>query len=360
MKKKMLIWLLGVMVFWAISNTVAFAQVGGTCGETLIWSLDSGTLIISGEGDMEDYFYTGGPWGKYSNAISRVVIDGGVTSIGNYAFYDCENITDITIPEGLIRIGTCAFGNCRNLTDVVIPSSVTCMESGAFMDCISLTKIEIPSGINTISDGILMGCSGLKNIKSPDSVKRVEEFAFCGCYGLTDMLIPSGVTEIEKGMFQFCEGLVSIAIHENIKSIGERAFSGCVSLKDVYYKDFEEQWEQMKISSDNDELLNAKIQYGSIGEMVDIQVEKKDGSITVFVSTQGLPDGSVIKFAGYNYAGVLSQMSLAEVVDHTARGTLGNDMLYKVKAFFWEDDNIKPICAAKEDVINLEETETEM
>ena len=97
--------------------------------------------------------------GKYASADKRcLVIDGvlhsfapaglteytipnGVTSIGNYAFYDCSSLTSVTIPDGVTSIGECAFIECSSLTSVTIPDSVTSIGAAAFCNCSSLTEV---------------------------------------------------------------------------------------------------------------------------------------------------------------------------------------------------------------------------
>ena len=67
---------------------------------------------------MSDYTYASAPWYSYRSQITSVVIEDGVTSIGNYAFYNCSSLTEITIPDGVTSIGDYAFSYCRSLTDV--------------------------------------------------------------------------------------------------------------------------------------------------------------------------------------------------------------------------------------------------
>ena len=69
-----------------------------------------------------------------------MIIGNGVTSIGEYAFYNCTSLTSITIPEGVASIGEKAFYNCTSLTSIEIPSSVTSIEDRAFFKCTSLTR----------------------------------------------------------------------------------------------------------------------------------------------------------------------------------------------------------------------------
>ena len=101
----------------------ANAASSGTCGDNLTWTLDdSGTLTISGTGDMYDYTWsTPSPWYSSRSSIKTVIIENGVTSIGYRAFYDCSSLTSITIPDSVTSIGDWAFEDCSNLTSITIP-----------------------------------------------------------------------------------------------------------------------------------------------------------------------------------------------------------------------------------------------
>lgn len=82
------------------------APTSGTCGENLKWELDNGTLTIDGTGEMYDYYFSGyALWHNDINNIKKVVIKQGVTSIGDGAFYECNNLTSITIPSSVTSIG---------------------------------------------------------------------------------------------------------------------------------------------------------------------------------------------------------------------------------------------------------------
>lgn len=115
------------------------------------WTLsDDGTLTISGTGDMPDYGDVGpykartfkiAPWFSQKNKIKKVVIEDGVTSIGNEAFYECDSITSITIPNSVTSIGEAAFDDCSSLTSITIPDSVTSIGDYAFYGCGDLTSI---------------------------------------------------------------------------------------------------------------------------------------------------------------------------------------------------------------------------
>ena len=164
----------------------------GTTGD-LNWTLSTdGTLTISGKGEMPDY---DNPWLEYRSSITAVVIESGVTSIGNNAFSSCIGLTEITIPNSVKYIGDYAFANCFGLTSVTIQSSVTSIKVGTFYYCISLTSVTIPNSVTSIEIYAFFHCISLTSITIPDSVTRIGMSAFGGCSGLTEVINESAVPQ---------------------------------------------------------------------------------------------------------------------------------------------------------------------
>lgn len=219
------------------------APTSGACGENAAWRLEDDTLIISGTGWMSDdddvtALYPQYPWSPLQEKIKHIEIESGITSIGDYAFYDCINLIDINIPNGVTRIGDYAFQNCYNLTGVRIPDSVISIGEGAFVSCSSLFSIIIP-----------------------DNVIGIGEDAFYECNSLTSISIPDGVSSIRYETFYFCGSLTSISIPSSVTSIEEGAFRACARLSDVYYAGDEASWENLEIENYNDQLTDATIHY---------------------------------------------------------------------------------------------------
>ncbi len=188
------------------------------------------------------------------------VIPESVTSIGNYAFYNCRNLASITIPESLISIGEYAFsgfgslasvvipekskltsiGNyafdkCYNLTSFIIPESITSISDYTFSDCESLTSITIPEGVTIIGSGAFRGCSSLASVIIPEKSKltSIGYSAFYDCESLTSITIPEGVTSIGASAFYKCSSLTAITIPEGVTTISSVAFSGCSGLTSI-------------------------------------------------------------------------------------------------------------------------------
>ena len=234
MKQKLL------TLFLALAASVGtlFAQ-SGTCGDNLTWTLSSGTLTISGTGAMTNYTYSNSsgkpntPWYSYNSSIKTVIIEDGVASIGNYAFYFCTNLTSVTIPNSVTSIGEYAFYYCSSLTSITIPNSVSSIGNYAFSSCSNLTSITIPNSVTTIGNHAFDGCSSLTSITIPNSVTSIENYAFGYCSSLTSSTIPNSVTSIGNYAFDYCSSLTSITIPNSVTSIGEYAFFSCSSLTSV-------------------------------------------------------------------------------------------------------------------------------
>ena len=226
--------------------------------DNLTWKLDAdGTMTISGTGAMKDYGYSANQSPAYNNLkVKKVVIEKGVTNIGNWAFsecssltsitipgnvesigesafYSCDNLTDVTLQDGVKSIGNSAFIWCNKLTNIVLPNSITSIEGFAFKDCTSLTSITIPDGVTSIGEAVFYNCTSLTSITIPDSVTSIGRYAFENCSSLKSITIPDSVTSIRKGAFENCSSLKSITIPDSVTSIGAMAFDSCSNLKTI-------------------------------------------------------------------------------------------------------------------------------
>ncbi len=221
----------------------ALADTSGTCGENLTWTLtEDGLLTISGTGEMTDYDYTGGPW---RSRPQQVVIEDGVTSIGDYAFANCSNLESITIPDSVTSIGKRTFSFCSSLTSITIEEGNPAYSSvdGVLFDREGIELITcpggktgsytIPSTVTSIGNYAFFECSNLESITIPNGVTGIGECAFAYCYSLESITIPDGVTSIGVYAFDDCSSLTSITIPDSVTSIGEDAFSRCNSLSSI-------------------------------------------------------------------------------------------------------------------------------
>ena len=207
-----------IALFADNGDVIASGECGKN-GDNLTWVLTGdGTLTISGSGEMENYTDSSvAPWYSNRTKILSAVVEPGVESVGNYAFYSCLKLASVSLPGGVKSIG-----------------------ESAFQDCAKLTAVEIPEGVTSIGSS-----------------------AFSGCSGLTSVTIPDGVTSIGGNAFWYCSSLSSVTIPESVTSIGSAAFQACSRLKHVYYGGSDLQWKEIEIGKYNSELTKATIHYAS-------------------------------------------------------------------------------------------------
>ena len=176
----------------AAVKSESVAVQSGTTGDCT-WTLDDdGTLTVSGNGEMGGYGYY-----QWDNA-KKVIINEGVTAIGENEFYACYDLESVSIPSSVKTINKLAFALDEKLTDVTISEGVTFIGNGAFYECKSLTSISLPKSVKTIELGAFSR-SGLKSLIIPECVKSLE--CVGGCENLTDVLVPAGVTDFSNYVF---------------------------------------------------------------------------------------------------------------------------------------------------------------
>jgi putative cell wall-binding protein len=211
-------------------------NLSGNCGEDVTWILHDGVLTILGSGSMYDYIVindygfvsSSAPWYLFSDEITEVKIQEEVTSIGNYAFYNCFRLTSITIPDSVTEIGDSAFYCCLSLTNITIPDSVATIGTHAFSTCSNLTSVTISDSVKAIGDYAFAGCTSLRSIKIPASVTSIESWTFVDCSNLTNITISASVTSIGEGAFYGCTSLNKVIMKGSIAPtiIGDLIFEG--------------------------------------------------------------------------------------------------------------------------------------
>ena len=216
---------------------------GRTKGKLSTLDLSDAKIVGGGNSyiniDGNSYYTSNDKLGNYAfydcRVLTNLTIPSSVTSIGESAFEYCRGLTSLTIPSSVTSIGESAFRYCSGLTSLTIPSSVTSIGESAFEYCSSLTSLTIPSSVTLIWHYAFRGCSGLTSLTIPSSVTLIGGSVFSGCRGLTSLTIPSSVTSIGNNAFHGCSGLTSLTIPSSVTSIGSDAFSGCSSLTNLYY-----------------------------------------------------------------------------------------------------------------------------
>ena len=223
------------------TNAVSpYIVYNGTCGDSIEWSFDTatGVLTLSGSGAMYDYVQAASgrnPFYNHRNSITSIVVGEGITYIGNYGFYYLIKATSLQLPSTVTVLGSNAFLNCRLVDGVVLPSAVTTIGEAAFKGCSALSSIVIPSGVTNIGDFAFYNTE-LSTVEIPASVTQIGASAFYGTplealtlneglisIGasafsqtlLTSVAIPASVTTLSYESFRFSNLLTEYIVHEN-------------------------------------------------------------------------------------------------------------------------------------------------
>jgi len=230
--------LMGVEIPWIsemLEKEAVAASYSGSCGTSANWSLNTstGVLNITGSGDMTAWAHTTAvPWNSYRTNVKTVTIANTITSIGNFSFSSCKNLTSVTIGSGVKKIGDAAFSFCTSLASISIPNSVTSIGMGAFSSCSKLASISLPSSVTTLGDGAFEYCTALKTISLPDSITSIGENAFLDCgYYSTSGNWSNNVLYIGKHLIKAKKAVASsYTINANTKTIAKLAFADCNGL----------------------------------------------------------------------------------------------------------------------------------
>ena len=240
MGKRMISLLLSLVLLagmTAVVPTVGAAETqseqtgaSGTTG-SCTWSLSGTVLTISGNGRMKDYnvsYGTKPPWGTN---ITQVIVNYGVTYIGEDAFYGCENLTEVHLADGtLTEIGESAFAMCKNLEEIVIPDSVETIQSYVFGYCFALKEVTLSKNLSFLGFDAFLRCHALEHIELPDSITSLAGEVFYMCTALKSVRLPAHLDSICSGAFQSCAALESLVLPDTLTIIQSTAFRGCTKL----------------------------------------------------------------------------------------------------------------------------------
>lgn len=234
----------------------------GTLNGGLNWNLTkAGTLTISGNGAMPDFSSAEEhPWKENSSKIRKVVIEPGVTNIGDGVFLN-SSVLSVEIPTSVTAIGSNAF-NGSSIISVTIPSNVNTIGDSAFRKCANLSSVTVSDGVKAIEQNAFRACNSLKTIALPASIEKVGAAAFFECTDLISatfapsdkqvalgdnlfskcdylmgVTLPKYANQMGAGMFMNCRRLSGVEIPKGIESIGESTFASCSGFTTVIIPD---------------------------------------------------------------------------------------------------------------------------
>ena len=110
------------------------------------------------------WFTTIGAEAFADSSVEYVELFGSITEIGDEAFRNCTNITELTLPESLTTIGSGALEGCTGITELTLPESLTTIGAGAFKGCTGIAELTLPASLTSIGSGALEGCTGLEKL----------------------------------------------------------------------------------------------------------------------------------------------------------------------------------------------------
>lgn len=234
------------------SITIEVEELDYTCGENATWSYDeaTGTLTISGEGAMYDYdweTYPGFPWDNMSYQISNIVIEEGITHIGDQAFYRINSgLSYVYIADSVTSIGSLAFsGGFMDASEWSVELSENVTEIGfcAFTGPVKVSVSDDNPNYSSDDAGCLYDKDQTKllhvpstlvgKFTVPDTVETIGQYAF-RCCSLSEIELPDSVKTIEYNAFSICRALTEIEIPASVETLGGYAFEGCSSLAGIW------------------------------------------------------------------------------------------------------------------------------
>jgi hypothetical protein len=210
----------------------------GSCGKNLIWEIDYyGVMTIRGSGEMD----TCPEWNEKEGEIKEVIIQNGVTSIGDEAFLSCRNLVRVSIPASVTKIGKNVFTNCGKMTEILVDSAnqYFCSQNGIlfskdkkrlikYPEGINGVWYKVPEGVTEIGEHAFYGTS-INEIGLPQSVITIGDAAFAGSLlGYCPAL--SNVVTIGKNAFRYCD-ISYVTIPNTVLSVGDGAFSCSNAIK---------------------------------------------------------------------------------------------------------------------------------
>ncbi len=264
------------------------APTEGTCGVNTSWTLDNGRLTIAGDGPMDDFETSDQqPWYTLRESVQQVIIEEGITSIGDQGFTEMPSVQTISIPSTVSSIAETAFTNCPQLTNISVNTGNLSYvaQNGVLFNRnksvlmvypagLSAATYTIPQSVTTL-DYNAFAYSKLTSITVPDSVTAIMSFAFAQSRSLKTVILPSNLTTISGLLFYQCDQLETVSISNQVSDIGIWAFEGCSSLQKIIYRGTKAQWNNINISADAG-LNNISIQYEPI-----IGIRLPDGVTTI-------------------------------------------------------------------------------
>ncbi len=191
----------------------ALAGNNGTIGDNLRWSFADGTLTISGNGEMEHAEGNSGyAWGTDNQSLDRksikkIVVEEGVTTLGEYIFWDCESLTEVKLPKTLTTLRKQCFKSCTSLKSITLPNNISLIEESAFENCSALETVTFPKSLKEVHEHAFYSCNLKKVDLSQTQVETIGSAAFAQNAHCEEVYLPKTLKTLEgndEGTFSSC------------------------------------------------------------------------------------------------------------------------------------------------------------
>ncbi|MBL7968058.1 MAG: leucine-rich repeat domain-containing protein [Prolixibacteraceae bacterium] len=199
------------------ASILAFSGTGGTLATNSSYAANQ----------IPEYAFSFSSTSKGKVSLTKVLLPANLTSIANYAFWECTGLLDIIIPNGVTSLGEGSFKGCTNLATATLSNALTKIDNTAFYRCYALKSIVIPGSVTQIGSSSFYQCTNLAAINIPNSVKSIGNFAFEGCGWATTITIGSGIETIGTEAFKDCLSVTALSINRPVGPvINTSTFSG--------------------------------------------------------------------------------------------------------------------------------------
>lgn len=165
------------------------------------------------------------------HTVKYVLVD--ATTIGENAFRECRQMTEITIPDSVTTLGNNAFRFCTSLVNIVFNNTLMSIGAGCFYSASSLSTVVIPNSVVSFGSEAFQDCTNLTNVTLSLNITKINNNTFSGCTSLSSIELHDGITEIATSAFQYCGNITSIVIPSTVTMIRGYSFQNCISLISV-------------------------------------------------------------------------------------------------------------------------------
>ena len=292
------IWYGGSSAQWASvtifegNDTIADAQYVYEGNSTnYLFDEKTGTLRVFGKGTTTTFnsASTNQPYYRFKDQITSIVIEEGITGLGNYLAKNYTKVKSVSLPEGLTSIGTSCFEGAA-ITSVILPETLVTIGNYAFNACKSLTSVDIPASVKNVNRYAFYNCSALTTVMGGENITSMGQYAFQGTPFKNNAANYIGGVLYAGNAVVIAQATANnvYTIKKETTAIAINAFANC-TVSAVYYGGEAEDWANIGIGTGNETLDSATFYYG--GATMDWVFDDTTGTLTVS-GTGAIPDYS--------------------------------------------------------------------